>query len=295
MVLALVLLPAFAEVLGSRRDAGAVRRWRALLAIELILTLARSGSSPRWRSCSGPGRALDADPGGAHRLARTVHACRCSPLALGIAYGSAEIFGVSFALGAFFAGVVLSESQLQPQGGGGIAAAAGRLLGAVLRLGRHAVRSLDPGREPARGAWRAGADHGRQVADRLRHRAAAALSGGHGPDGVGRASRRSASSPSSWSGSASRSACCRREGRDLVLAGALLSITLNPLAFMARGRDAAHGSASPAGGDRVLRSGALRRRWSANSTTSRRAARSAKAGASAQDPGAARDVSRCCR
>jgi monovalent cation:H+ antiporter-2, CPA2 family len=31
--------------------------------------------------------------------------------ALGIAYGSAELFGVSFALGAFFAGVVLSESD----------------------------------------------------------------------------------------------------------------------------------------------------------------------------------------
>ncbi|MDP9140732.1 MAG: cation:proton antiporter [Pseudomonadota bacterium] len=31
---------------------------------------------------------------------------------LGIAYGSAELFGVSFALGAFFAGVVINESQL---------------------------------------------------------------------------------------------------------------------------------------------------------------------------------------
>ena len=33
-------------------------------------------------------------------------------IALGIAFGSAELFGVSFALGAFFAGVVLSESEL---------------------------------------------------------------------------------------------------------------------------------------------------------------------------------------
>ncbi len=30
--------------------------------------------------------------------------------AVGIAYGSAELFGVSFALGAFFAGMVLRES-----------------------------------------------------------------------------------------------------------------------------------------------------------------------------------------
>ncbi len=33
-------------------------------------------------------------------------------LALGIAFGSALAFGVSFALGAFFAGVVMAESQL---------------------------------------------------------------------------------------------------------------------------------------------------------------------------------------
>src|SRR5262249_44787283 len=33
-------------------------------------------------------------------------------LALGVAYGSAQLFGVSFALGAFFAGVVINESDL---------------------------------------------------------------------------------------------------------------------------------------------------------------------------------------
>lgn len=33
-------------------------------------------------------------------------------LALGVAFGSAELFGVSFALGAFFAGVVINESDL---------------------------------------------------------------------------------------------------------------------------------------------------------------------------------------
>jgi monovalent cation:H+ antiporter-2, CPA2 family len=36
-------------------------------------------------------------------------------VALGIAYGSVQLFGVSFALGAFFAGVVLSESDLSHQ------------------------------------------------------------------------------------------------------------------------------------------------------------------------------------
>ena len=33
-------------------------------------------------------------------------------IALGVAYGSAELFGVSFALGAFFAGIVVNESDL---------------------------------------------------------------------------------------------------------------------------------------------------------------------------------------
>src|SRR5579864_8020917 len=33
-------------------------------------------------------------------------------VALGVAYGAAELFNVSFALGAFFAGMVLSESEL---------------------------------------------------------------------------------------------------------------------------------------------------------------------------------------
>jgi CPA2 family monovalent cation:H+ antiporter-2 len=36
-------------------------------------------------------------------------------IALGIAYGSAMLFDVSFALGAFFAGVVLAETDLSHQ------------------------------------------------------------------------------------------------------------------------------------------------------------------------------------
>jgi CPA2 family monovalent cation:H+ antiporter-2 len=38
-------------------------------------------------------------------------------IALGVAYGSSAAFGVSFALGAFFAGVILSESELSHQAG----------------------------------------------------------------------------------------------------------------------------------------------------------------------------------
>jgi CPA2 family monovalent cation:H+ antiporter-2 len=59
-------------------------------------------------------RAMAPRAGGPYRLARAVHAVGAGGIA-GIGYGSAELFGVSFALGAFFAGVVLSESDLSHQ------------------------------------------------------------------------------------------------------------------------------------------------------------------------------------
>ena len=43
-------------------------------------------------------------------------------VALGVAYGAAALFGVSFALGAFFAGVVINESDHSHRAGGRVAA-----------------------------------------------------------------------------------------------------------------------------------------------------------------------------
>ena len=53
--------------------------------------------------------------GGPYWLMQPFRTLAVLAAALGIAYGSAELFGVSFALGAFFAGVVLSESDLSHQ------------------------------------------------------------------------------------------------------------------------------------------------------------------------------------
>ena len=185
MVLALVLLPAFAEMLGGKPVARPRRRRGMPIALELAITLAKVAAFAALAILLGP-RVV---PWLLARVARTgsreLFTLSVLAVALGIAYGSAQLFGVSFALGAFFAGVVLSESVVQPQGGRRLAAAAGRLLGAVLRLGRHAVRSDDPDARARRGAGGAGADHRRQVADRLRHRHAAALSDQHRPHGVG--------------------------------------------------------------------------------------------------------------
>jgi len=51
----------------------------------------------------------------AHTGSRELFRLAVLAIALGIAFGSAKLFGVSFALGAFFAGMVLAESQLSTQ------------------------------------------------------------------------------------------------------------------------------------------------------------------------------------
>jgi CPA2 family monovalent cation:H+ antiporter-2 len=51
----------------------------------------------------------------AHSGSRELFRLSVFAIALGVAYGAAELFGVSFALGAFFAGMILSESELSQQ------------------------------------------------------------------------------------------------------------------------------------------------------------------------------------
>src|SRR5262249_9376713 len=51
----------------------------------------------------------------AHTGSRELFRLAVLSIALGVAYGAAQLFGVSFALGAFFAGMILSESPLSQQ------------------------------------------------------------------------------------------------------------------------------------------------------------------------------------
>ncbi len=110
MVLALVLLPAFAEVLGGKPVAGHHASDLPIL-LEVAITLAKVAAFAAIAILLGP----KIVPWILARVARTgsreLFTLSVLAVALGIAYGSAEIFGVSFALGAFFAGVVLSESS----------------------------------------------------------------------------------------------------------------------------------------------------------------------------------------
>jgi CPA2 family monovalent cation:H+ antiporter-2 len=109
MVLALVLLPAFAEMLGGKPgDHGAADK---PLLLELAITLSKVAAFAAIAILLGP----KVVPWVLGRVARTgsreLFTLSVLAVALGIAYGSAQLFGVSFALGAFFAGVVLSESS----------------------------------------------------------------------------------------------------------------------------------------------------------------------------------------
>ncbi|PDT07140.1 MULTISPECIES: cation:proton antiporter [unclassified Rhizobium] len=113
MVLALVMLPALAELLGGHAvDTTNHGLGELPLALTIGLTLFKVAAFTAMAIFLGPRivpwlLTMIARTGSRELFTLTVLA-----IALGIAFGSAAIFGVSFALGAFFAGVVMSESQL---------------------------------------------------------------------------------------------------------------------------------------------------------------------------------------
>ena len=113
MVLALVLLPALAPTLGG--DAGAGATSAGELARTLALTFGKVAAFVAIMLVVGR-RAV---PWLLERVARTgsreLFTLAVLAVALGIAFGAASLFGVSFALGAFFAGMVISESDLSHQ------------------------------------------------------------------------------------------------------------------------------------------------------------------------------------
>lgn len=113
MVLALVLLPALAGLLGGNAADTTNHGLGDLpLVLTIGLTLLKVAAFAAMAIFLGPRivpwlLTMIARTGSRELFTLTVLA-----IALGIAFGSAAIFGVSFALGAFFAGVVMSESHL---------------------------------------------------------------------------------------------------------------------------------------------------------------------------------------
>jgi len=113
MVIVLVLLPALAEVLGGQVPGAAHGGGgdRGLVA-ELAITLVKVAAFAVLALLLGP-RVM---PWILRQVARTgsreLFTLAVLTLSVGIAFGAAALFDVSFALGAFFAGMVLNESDL---------------------------------------------------------------------------------------------------------------------------------------------------------------------------------------
>ncbi len=123
MVLALVLLPAFSGVLGGDEAGTGTGHGGGLVALfeprtvwqALGFTIAKVAVYVAIMLMVGR-RVI---PWVLHYIAHTgsreLFRLAVLAIALGVAYGSAALFGVSFALGAFFAGMILAESTLSQQ------------------------------------------------------------------------------------------------------------------------------------------------------------------------------------
>ncbi|QWT45017.1 cation:proton antiporter domain-containing protein [Azospira inquinata] len=107
MVLTLVLLPALAGFLGGKESA----QGSTSLGLTLLLTLGKVAAFVAVMLLIGR-RFI---PWMLERVvwtgSRELFRLGVLATALGVAYGASQLFGVSFALGAFFAGMVLAESE----------------------------------------------------------------------------------------------------------------------------------------------------------------------------------------
>ncbi|EIM29487.1 YbaL family putative K(+) efflux transporter [Microvirga lotononidis] len=109
MVLTLVLLPAFAHA-----TSGASADFQSI-AVSLGMTLGKVIAFVAVMLIVGRRVIPWILHYVAHTGSRELFRLAVLAIALGAAFGAAQLFGVSFALGAFFAGMVLSESELSHQ------------------------------------------------------------------------------------------------------------------------------------------------------------------------------------
>jgi CPA2 family monovalent cation:H+ antiporter-2 len=107
MVLTLVLLPALAGLLS-----GGAGRNLTTLGLSLLVTLGKVAAFVAIMLVIGRRVIPWLLHYVAHTGSRELFRLAVFSVALGAAYAAAELFGVSFALGAFFAGMILSESPL---------------------------------------------------------------------------------------------------------------------------------------------------------------------------------------
>ncbi|MGE3915287.1 MAG: YbaL family putative K(+) efflux transporter [Hyphomicrobiaceae bacterium] len=109
MVLTLVLLPAIAPLLGNT---GTSSISLATIAGQVAITVGKVSAFVAVMLLVGRRLIPSVLHYIAHTGSRELFRLGVLSIALGVAFGSAKLFGVSFALGAFFAGMILSESEL---------------------------------------------------------------------------------------------------------------------------------------------------------------------------------------
>ena len=114
MVAVLVLLPPLAEIYQSIDQAGGGPDAGAL-ALTLAITMGKLAAFVAIMLLIGRRVVPWVLHYIAHTGSRELFRLAVLSIALGIAFGASALFGVSFALGAFFAGMILSESELSHQ------------------------------------------------------------------------------------------------------------------------------------------------------------------------------------
>ena len=110
MVLVLVLLPPLAPLLQSEPSVGVVRGWVALAAI--AATLGKVAAFGILMVAGGRRLIPKLLQMMANTGSRELFGLAVLAIALGVALAASALFDVSFALGAFFAGMILAESKL---------------------------------------------------------------------------------------------------------------------------------------------------------------------------------------
>ncbi len=107
MILALVLLPSLAGILKGNAGAG-----MSALVVPVLITLAKVVAFVAVMLVVGKRVIPWVLHWVAHTGSRELFRLCVLAIALGVAYGASILFDVSFALGAFFAGLILTESEL---------------------------------------------------------------------------------------------------------------------------------------------------------------------------------------
>jgi CPA2 family monovalent cation:H+ antiporter-2 len=107
MVLTLVLLPTLAGMLAGAPGAG-----MGALALPALVTLAKVAAFVAFMLIVGKRVIPWVLHWVVHTGSRELFRLAVLAIALGVAFGASVLFDVSFALGAFFAGMILSESEL---------------------------------------------------------------------------------------------------------------------------------------------------------------------------------------